>query len=84
MGLVPLLSRDMDLTLLIVVFGQRRLRHAGFLNSASGCRDADLVSLRRSIALALLNVAFGKRSLRNASLLSFAFWSPYVDFVRLT
>ena len=26
----------------------------------SGCRDAVLVSLRRSIALALLNVAFGK------------------------
>ena len=58
--LMPLLSRDADLTLLIGTFGQRRLRHAGFLNSASGCKDPGLVSLRRSIALALLNVAFGK------------------------
>ena len=60
MGLVSLLSRDADLTLLIVAFGQQQLRYAGFLASASGCRDTGLMSLRRSIVIVLLNIVFEK------------------------
>ena len=57
MGVVPLLIRDADLVLLIIVFVLRHLRDADFMSPAFCSSDVGLMSLRRDADLALLNIA---------------------------
>jgi len=53
---MPLLRRDADLALLIVVFIWRHLRNTDFMSPVFCCRDTDLMSLRKDADLVLLNI----------------------------
>jgi len=85
-GLVPMLIRDADLTLLIVAFIWRHLRNADSMSFAfmSLRRDASLVSLRRDADLALLIITPVMWSLRSTSFSISVFWYLDADFTRLT